>query len=62
MWLFIKSLFMIKDRSIAKEMVASQQSKNTAAVKFRLSRLMRRRARRNKFKAHINTQLSYKVK
>lgn len=61
MWLFIKSLFMVKDRSIAKEMVAQTQTTFKPAG-FKLARLMRRRSRRNKFKAHNTTHLKYKVK
>ncbi len=61
MWLFVKSLFMIKDRRIAKEMVAENEPAKKP-VKFKLIRLMRRRARRNKFKAHNTTNLKYKVK
>ncbi len=61
MWLFIKSLFMIKERSIAKEMVDHYKF-NTKPAGFKLARLMRRRARRDKFKAHNTTQLKYKVK
>ena len=61
MWLFIKSLFMIQDRSIAKEMVEWYKFKPKPAG-FKLARLMRRRARRDKFKAHNTTHLSYKIK
>lgn len=61
MWLFIKSLFMIKDRSIAKKMVTYYKFK-TKPAGFKLARLMRRRARRNKFKAHNTTHLKFKVK
>ncbi|TDR14660.1 hypothetical protein [Marinicella litoralis] len=61
MWLFIKSLFMLKDRTIAKEMVSHYRF-NSKPVGFKLARLMRRRARRNKFKAHNTTHLKYKVK
>ncbi len=61
MWLFIKSLFMIKDQRIGMELVEQSQHK----IKFhgfKLSRLLRRRARRKKFKAHNTTNLTYKVK
>ncbi len=61
MWLFIKSLFMVKDRTIAKDMVDWYQFKTNPAG-FRLGRLLRRRARRNKFKANNTTNLKYKVK
>jgi len=61
MWLFIKSLFMVKDRQIAREMVAERKLKPTAA-KFELARLMRRRNRRNRFAAHNTTLNSSKVK
>ena len=61
MWMYIKSLFMEKDRSIAKEMVSYYQF-NSKPAGFKLARLMRRRNRRNKFKAHNTTHLTYKVK
>ncbi len=61
MWLFFKSLFMVKDRPIAKEMVDWHAFKANPAG-FRLGRLLRRRARRNKFKAHNTTHLKAKVK
>lgn len=61
MWLFIKSLFLIKDRSIAKEMVSDQKTTAKPAA-FKLARLLRRRGRRDKFKAHNTTHLSYKIK
>ncbi len=61
MWFFLKSLFMVKDRSIAKEMVSAHKT-NTTPAGFKLARLMRRRARRNKFKAQNTTHLKYKVK
>ena len=61
MWLFIKSLFMVPDRSIAKEMVEGYKLKSKSAG-VKLARLMRRRARRDKFKAHNTTHLSYKIK
>lgn len=60
-WLYLKSLFMIKDRSIAREMV-SELKKETKPVGFKFARLIRRRARRNRFKAHNTTNLKYKVK
>ncbi len=62
MWLFIKSLFMVQDRSIAKEMVDSYSLKSYPTAGFKLSRLMRRRSRRNKFKANNTTHLKFKVK
>lgn len=61
MWLYIKSLFMAKDPEIAKEMVDWYQFKKNPAG-FRIGRLLRRRARRNKFKAHNTTHLKSKVK
>ncbi len=61
MWLFIKSLFMVKDRQIAKEMVKANRFK-TKTAGFKLARLLRRRGRRNKFKAHNTTHLKFKVK
>ncbi len=61
MWFFIKSLFMVKDRSIAKEMVAAYGTER-AQPRFKMHRLLRRRARRNRFKAHNSTQLKTKVK
>lgn len=61
MWLYLKALFMIKDPEIGKSMVSAtagfHQSKQ-----LRVSRIWRRHSRRNKFKAHNNTQLIYKVK
>ncbi len=66
MWLFIKSLFMVKDRCIAKEMVESELSKNQQlshrTPNFKLNRLLRRRWRRSDFKAHNTTHLKFKVK
>jgi len=61
MWLFIKSLVMVKDRSIAKEMVDYYKFQPKPAG-FKLARLMRRRSRRNQFKAHNTTHLRFKVK
>ncbi|MCB1583603.1 MAG: hypothetical protein KDI92_11105 [Xanthomonadales bacterium] len=61
MWIYIKSLFMVKDRSIAKEMVEAYRFKYKPAG-FKLARLLRRRGRRNKFKALNTTQLKFKVK
>lgn len=61
MWLFIKSLFLVKDRRIAKEMVEANPPKSKAAG-FKLTRLLRRQSRRNKFKAHNTTHLRFKVK
>jgi hypothetical protein len=61
MWLFIKSLFMVKDRQIAREMVAVHKRK-TASAGFKLAQLMRRRNRRNRFAAHNTTLNSSKVK
>ena len=61
MWLFIKSLFMVKDDEVAKDMVEWYKFK-TKPAGFKLARVMRRRARRNKFKAHNTTQLKTKVK
>jgi len=52
---------MVKDRPIAKEMVDWHAFKANPAG-FRLGRLLRRRARRNKFKAHNTTHLKAKVK
>lgn len=61
MWLFFKSIFMIKDRSIGKEMVAENKpSGKLPGVK--LARLLRRRNRRSQFKAHNTTHLKFKVK
>ncbi len=62
MWLFIKSLFMVKDRSIAKEMVDCYPFKTMPTAGFRLGRILRRRSRRNRFKANNNTHLTVKVK
>jgi len=61
MWIYLKSLFMVKDRQIAREMV-SELKKDTKPVDFKLDRLMRRRNRRAKFKANNTTKLRYKVK
>ena len=61
MWLYLKSLFMAKDPSIAKDMVDWYQFKRQPTG-LRLSRILRRRARRNKFKAHNTTNLKSKVK
>lgn len=61
MWLFFKSIFLIKDRAIAKEMVEANKFK-TKPAGFKLARLLRRRGRRNKFKAHNTTNLKFKVK
>lgn len=61
MWLFIKSLFMVKDRRIAKEMVEANRHKSKPAG-FKLARLLRRQSRRKKFKAHNTTYLRFKVK
>jgi hypothetical protein len=61
MWLFIKSLFMVKDRSIAKEMVAAHGT-DREQPRFKVHRLLRRKARRNRFKAHNTTHLKSKVK
>lgn len=61
MWLFIKSLFLIKDRRIAKEMVEANRF-NQKPAKMKLARLLRRKGRRNKFKAHNTTHLKFKVK
>lgn len=61
MWLFIKPLFMVKDRRIAKEMVEANKFKSQPAG-FKLARLLRRRGRRNKFKAHNTTHLKFKIK
>lgn len=61
MWLYLKSLFMVKDPQIAREMV-SEIKKDTKPADFKLNRLMRRRARRKRFKADNTTNLKYKVK
>ncbi|GAA4813113.1 hypothetical protein GCM10011365_22380 [Marinicella pacifica] len=61
MWIYIKSLFMVKDRQIAKEMV-KHLNRAPKPAGFKLARLMRRRARRNRFKADNSTNLKYKVK
>lgn len=58
---FIKSLFMIADRSIAREMVAENKFHSKPAG-FKLARFLRRRSRRNRFKAHNTTHLKFKVK
>ena len=49
MMLYLKSLFMVKDRQIAREMV-SELKKESKPADFKLARLMRRRARRARFK------------
>ena len=56
---YFKSLFMIKDRRIASELVEANPNSGN---KLRLGRLLRRQARRNRFHAHNNTQLKSKVK
>ena len=61
MWLYLKSLFMVKDPQIAREMVSTLK-KDTKPAGFKLARLIRRRARRNRFKANNTTNLKYKVK
>ena len=61
MWLFIKSLFMVKDRITAKEMVDWRAFKANPAG-FRIGRLLRRRAHRSELKAQNTTQLKYKAK
>lgn len=61
MWLYLKSLFMVKDPQIAREMVSALK-KDTKPAGFKLARLIRRRARRNRFKANNTTNLKYKVK
>lgn len=61
MWLFIKSLFMVKDRTIAKEMVEAHGI-GREQPRFKMHRLLRRKARRNRFKSHNTTQLKSKVK
>jgi len=60
-WIYLKSLFMVKDPQIAREMVSALK-KDTKPADFKLDRLMRRRARRSKFKARNTTNLKYKVK
>ncbi len=64
MWLFFKSLFMIKGPAVAKEMVAAHMKNNkTRSLKgFKLARLMRRRNRRQDFSAHNTTQLKSRVR
>jgi len=65
MMFFLKSLFMVKDRAIAKEMVAAHQGSAIAGGKqprFKLHRLLRRKARRRRFNAHNTTRLKFKVK
>lgn len=61
MWLYLKSLLMVKDRQITREMV-SELKKDRKPAGFKLARLMRRRARRNRFKARNTTNIKYKVK
>lgn len=46
---------------IAREMVSALK-KDTKPAGFKLARLIRRRARRNRFKANNTTNLKYKVK
>jgi len=52
---------MIADRSIAREMVAENKFHSKPAG-FKLARFLRRRSRRNRFKAHNTTHLKFKVK
>ncbi len=61
MWIYLKSLFMVKDRQIARDMV-SELKKDRKPAGFKLARLMRRRARRKRFKARNTTNIKYKVK
>ena len=60
MWLFIKSLFMVKDRQIAREVVAERKPKRAVAG-FKLARLMRRHGRRQRFSAHNTTLKTFKI-
>ncbi len=61
MWLYIKSLFMVKDRSISREMVKDDLHRRDASP-LQLRRIGRRIARRNKFRAHNTTHVKSKVK
>jgi len=61
MWLFIKSIFMVKDPEVAKDMVEWYKFKSKPAG-FKLARIMRRRSRRNKFRANNTTHIRTKVK
>lgn len=61
MWLYLKSLFMVKDPQIAREMVSALK-KVTKPANFKIDQFMRRRARRKRFKARNTTNLKYKVK
>ncbi|MCF6301157.1 MAG: hypothetical protein L3J52_08585 [Proteobacteria bacterium] len=57
MWFFIKDLLLIKGNSIAKEMVDEIKTEQKPA-KFKLSRMLRRNARRNKFKKRNTTNFT----
>ncbi len=61
MWLFIKSLFMVKDPTIAKDMVDWHEFEHNPAG-FRLRLISKRRIRRGKFRANNTTQLKSKVR